>query len=92
MRYRQLTILLMALALVPLARSDTSIDVHADYYLGFSQGMYYGLMLGGVDYDVAWCVKGEVDYLGDALATGSEFQQQMDGMLAGCRDEYAAER
>jgi hypothetical protein len=70
--------------LAPLARSDTGLEFHDDYYLGFSQGVYYGLMLGGVDYDTAWCVKGELDYLGKDLGTGGEFQEALDATLASC--------
>ena len=65
--------------------SEGALRFHEDYYLGFSQGVYYGLMLGGIDYEVAWCMKGELDYAGPAVGTGGEFQQNMERMLAGCR-------
>ena len=82
-------IVFIALMLVatPLARSDTSLTFHDDYYLGFSQGVYYGLMLGGVDYDTAWCVKGELDYLSSDLGVGGEFQETLEKTLGQCRPE-----
>ena len=75
----------LTLVVAPLARSDTSLEFHDDYYLGFSQGMYYGLMLGGVDYDTAWCVKGELDYLAGDLGVGGEFQEKLDSLLDRCK-------
>ena len=83
-RSRKFAVVLVLLV-APLARSDTSLELHDDYYLGFSQGVYYGLMLAGVDYDTAWCVKGELDYLGRGLGSGGEFQKALDATLAGCR-------
>lgn len=59
---------------------------HPDYYLGFSHGAYYGLMLAGEDYHVAWCMKGELEYEAAKLGTGSEFQQAMEGILTKCRE------
>jgi hypothetical protein len=86
---RWILILLMSFAagMAP-AQTDSggSLRFHEDYYLGFSQGVYYGLMLGGIDYDVAWCMKGELDYAGPAVGTGGEFQQNMQRMLDGCRE------
>ena len=41
--------------------AQAGLDVHEDYYKGFSQGAYYGLMLAGEDYHVAWCMRGELD-------------------------------
>lgn len=63
-------------------------ELHADYYLGFSQGAYYGLMLAGVDYHVAWCMKSELDHEGPAMGTGGEFQAKMEELLADCREQY----
>jgi hypothetical protein len=79
-----------SLALVAVCGSaqtvpEDELRFHTDYYLGFSHGAYYGLMLAGVDYHVAWCMKGELEYEAAGLGTGSEFQQAMDGMLAKCR-------
>ena len=76
--------------LLPIGRSDGNLDFHDDYYLGFSQGVYYGLMLAGEGYDSAWCVKGELDHAGRALGAGGEFQQKLDAVLASCREETAA--
>jgi len=64
---------------------DDAPEFHADYYLGFSHGAYYGLMLAGVDYHVAWCMKGELEYEAANLGTGAEFQQAMEGILTKCR-------
>ena len=83
-RSRVLTIALM-MGMAPLARSDTGLEFHDDYYLGFSQGVYYGLMLAGVDYDTAWCVKGELDYVSNDLGIGGAFQETLDATLASCR-------
>lgn len=63
-------------------------EFHADYYLGFSQGAYYGLMLAGVDYHVAWCMKSELAHEGPAMGTGGEFQARMEKLLADCRERY----
>jgi hypothetical protein len=68
--------------------ADDGLDFHEDYYLGFSQGAYYGLMLGGVDYDVAWCMKSELAYIGADMGTGGEFQEKIEQMLADCREQY----
>lgn len=79
----------IAIVLLPLAlTADDGLEFHDDYYLGFSQGAYYGLMLGGVDYDVAWCMKAELAYEGAAMGTGGEFQAKMETMLASCREQY----
>lgn len=65
--------------------SEDELKFHPDYYLGFSHGAYYGLMLAGEDYHVAWCMKGELEYEAARLGTGSEFQQAMDSILMKCR-------
>lgn len=70
--------------------ANDGLDFHDDYYLGFSQGAYYGLMLGGVDYDVAWCVKSELAHVGSDMGSGGEFQARMESMLADCRGQYPA--
>lgn len=74
--------------LSPVLIADDGLDFHDDYYLGFSQGAYYGLMLAGVDYDVAWCMKSELDYEGAALGSGGEFQAKIEQMLLDCREQY----
>ncbi len=68
--------------------ASDGLDFHEDYYLGFSQGAYYGLMLAGVDYDVAWCMKSELAHVGAEMGTGGEFQARMESMLAECREQY----
>lgn len=83
------TIVAIAIALLsPGLIADDGLDFHEDYYLGFSQGAYYGLMLAGVDYDVAWCMKSELAYEGAAMGTGGEFQARMEQMLADCHERY----
>ena len=68
--------------------AQDGLDFHDDYYLGFSQGAYYGLMLAGVDYDVAWCMKSELAHEASAMGRGGEFQAKIEQMLADCRDEF----
>jgi len=60
---------------------------HVDYYLGFSHGAFYGLMLADVEYDVAWCVKGELDFEAEKLGAGSEFQAKMESIYADCLEK-----
>ena len=69
--------------------SDDALSFHEDYYLGFSQGAYYGLMLAGVDYEIAWCMKSELAYEAEAIGTGGEFQAALESMLQQCREEFA---
>ncbi len=79
-----ITVVLLSNGLI----ADDGLNFHEDYYLGFSQGAYYGLMLGGVDYDVAWCMKSELAYVGADMGTGGEFQAKMELMLEECREQY----
>ncbi len=82
---------ILAIAFILLSAglvADDGLDFHEDYYLGFSQGAYYGLMLAGVDYHVAWCMKAELEYEAAAMGSGSEFQAKMEQMLADCREQY----
>ena len=83
----------MILAIAPLillvlpgtpGAQDEHLGLHEDYYLGFSQGAFYGLMLAGVEYDVAWCVKGELDYEADRLGAGGEFQENIERIYRAC--------
>ena len=67
--------------------ADEGLNVHDDYYRGFAHGAYYGLMLGGVDYHVAWCMKVELEYEAESMGTGAEFQRKMESMLDKCRKE-----
>lgn len=77
------------LALRPALTADDGLDFDDDYYLGFSQGAYYGLMLAGVDYDIAWCMKSELAYEAASLGAGGEFQAKLEQILLHCREEYA---
>jgi hypothetical protein len=72
-----------------IARDD-GLAFHEDYYLGFSQGVYYGLMLAGVEYDVAWCVKAELAYEAEGIGAGGDFQQAMEKILRDCQERYPA--
>ena len=78
-------VILLAAVLALNAQEDVA-EFHDDYYLGFSQGAYYGLMLAGVEYDVAWCVKGELDFEGDKLGAGSEFQANIERIYQACTE------
>jgi len=84
---RRLLVLLLALASPGTLKAvDEGPKFHEDYYLGFSQGAYYGLMLAGIEYDVAWCVKGELDYAGAGLGSGSDFQENIERIFDSCND------
>ena len=72
----------------PALIANDGLEFHEDYYLGFSQGAYYGLMLAGVDYDVAWCMKAELAYEGAAMGSGGEFQAKIEQMLLECREQF----
>lgn len=74
--------------LSPALIANEGLEFHEDYYLGFSQGAYYGLMLAGVDYDVAWCMKSELAYEAAAMGSGGEFQDKIERMLADCREKF----
>jgi hypothetical protein len=82
--------LAVAIGLLSTALSaDDDLEFHEDYYVGFSQGAYYGLMLAGVDYAVAWCMKSELAYEAASMGTGGAFQAKIEKMLADCREELA---
>ena len=66
-----------------LARAE--LDVHDDYYAGFAQGTYYGLLLAGEEYEVAWCMRGELDVEARGMGTGEDFQRTLEALLAACR-------
>jgi hypothetical protein len=84
--------LIACLACSPvLIAQDDGPRFHEDYYLGFSQGAYYGLMLAGTDYQVAWCMKSELAYEGRTLGTGEEFQSALESILKNCRAEFPAD-
>ena len=44
-------------------------------------------MLAGTEYDVAWCVKGELAYLADSIGVGGEFQEKMQAIFDACSGE-----
>ncbi|MDH4108577.1 MAG: hypothetical protein OEW35_09680 [Gammaproteobacteria bacterium] len=71
--------------LAGLATSRAELDVHEDFYAGFAQGAYYGLLLAGEDYHVAWCMRGELEFEARGMGGGEEFQQTLDRLLAACR-------
>ena len=81
-----LAIALLILLVLPgtPGAQDEHLGLHEDYYLGFSQGAFYGLMLAGVEYDVAWCVKGELDHEADKLGAGGEFQDNIERIYQAC--------
>ena len=68
-----------------LIAQDDGLNFHDDYYLGFSQGVYYGQMLAGTEYDVAWCVKSELAYEAANMGSGGQFQAKLEAILASCR-------
>lgn len=85
-RYSATVIIAFLMTVSPaLIARDAGLGFDEDYYLGFSQGAYYGLMLAGVEYDVAWCVKSELDYEGAQMGTGGEFQSRLNAIYDACR-------
>lgn len=84
---------LMACALLACLSADAgdgdrhdSPRFHDDYYEGFAQGVYYGLLLRGEDYAIAWCMKSELGYEAKSLGTGADFQKNIEGLLQRCRE------
>jgi len=67
-----------------LTARDDGLAFHEDYYLGFSQGVYYGLLLAGTGYEAAWCVKGELAYEAADMGTGGEFQAKLERIFQTC--------
>ena len=76
----------LLLAWQTAARAE--LDVHEDYYRGFAQGAYYGLLLAGEGYDVAWCMRGELEIEARGMGEGAEFQRTMERLLGQCRETY----
>jgi len=76
-------------ALAPLLVCQSAVpaelEVHEDYYAGFAQGAYYGLLLAGEDYHVAWCMRGELEIEARGMGQGAEFQKTMERLLEQCR-------
>lgn len=69
---------------------EAPAQFHDDYYEGFAQGVYYGLLLGGEPYDAAWCMKAELGYEAKSLGGGGDFQRTLEQLLAQCRASSAA--
>ncbi len=63
---------------------------HDDYYEGFAQGVYYGLLLRGEDYDIAWCMKSELGYEAISLGAGGDFQKNIERLLNRCREHSSS--
>jgi len=85
-------LLIVAVALSLFYRAELrAVELHEDYYIGFSQGAYYGLMLAGEDYHVAWCMKSELEYEAATLGTGGEFQARLEALLQDCRRQNPAQ-
>ncbi len=80
----------VALGLVLICQSAVpgELNVHEDYYAGFSQGAYYGLLLAGEEYEVAWCMRGELVHEAKGMGQGLEFQKTMERLLEDCRETY----
>ncbi len=68
---------------------DASLPFDDDYYEGFAQGVYYGLLLRGEEYGIAWCMKSELGFEAKSLGTGGEFQKRIEGLLEHCRASSA---
>jgi len=84
-RYRAMALSALLMVSPTLTAQDDGLNFHEDYYLGFSQGVYYGLMLAGTDYDVAWCVKSELAYEAGNLGVGGEFQARLEAIHNACK-------
>ena len=82
---RAATVAALLIVSPTLIAQDDGLNFHDDYYLGFSQGVYYGLMLAGAEYDVAWCVKSELAYEAENLGTGGDFQVKLETILKTCQ-------
>lgn len=90
MRYLPTTCALASCILLsPALIADDELNFHADYFLGFSQGAYYGLMLGGVSYDAAWCVKAELAHAAETMGAGAEFQQRLEEIFHACQGDQS---
>ncbi len=87
---RRMSMMLSLFTAAVASSQDEALELHEDYSLGFSQGVYYGLLLAGTEYDIAWCVKSELDYEGDSMGSGGEFQVAMEALLATCRSRFDA--
>jgi hypothetical protein len=84
-----LLICMSAVAQDSTVEGSASLPFHDDYYEGFAQGVYYGLLLRGEKYGIAWCMKSELDYEAKLLGTGGEFQKRIEALLEHCRASSA---
>lgn len=91
MRIYPAVIAALALPLVCESVVQAELDVHEDYYAGFAQGAYYGLMLAGEDYHVAWCMRGELEIEARGMGSGAEFQRTMEQLHEQCRAAHPPE-
>jgi hypothetical protein len=82
----------LGLLLVCQSVVRAELDVHEDYYAGFAQGAYYGLLLAGEDYEVAWCMRGELEFEAKGMGQGVAFQKTMERLLAECRETHGHSR
>ena len=87
---KKLTTAIACILMATALTADDGLEFHDDYYVGFSQGAYYGLMLGGIDYAVAWCMKSELEYEASRMGTGGEFQAKIEQMLVTCHEQYSS--
>lgn len=85
MRYGAMSLAALLMVSPTLTAQDDGLNLHDDYYFGFSQGVYYGLLLAGTDYDVAWCVKSELAYEAENLGVGGEFQERLKTIHDACK-------
>lgn len=81
----------VTLGLSLFAAAEPGLEVHDDYYRGFAHGAYYGLMLAGVDYHVAWCMKAELEHEAESMGTGADFQRKLEALLDKCRQQNSDE-
>ena len=88
-RFRSAVVLAVLSLSAASTAQDAGLEFHDDYYVGFSQGAYYGLMLAGEDYHVAWCMKAELELAASDLGTGREFQAGLESMLRECRVQFS---
>ena len=82
------SIVAAGIAILPGTANPVVANFHDDYYRGFSQGAYYGLMLAGESYDVAWCMKSELEYEAGKFGAGGEFQAMLERLITRCRARY----
>lgn len=82
---------LSAVAQDSTVERDAALPFHDDYYEGFAQGVYYGLLLRDEEYGIAWCMKSELGYEAKSLGTGGDFQKRIEALLERCRASSTGE-